>query len=184
MLLILYPMKGFKLCLEKCRFRHWHSLAIVMDVFQGWFKDGTKRTLDYRTMSALYMLLRVGFSCEFVLNYFFGNGSAFQWIVPSLVHVGIGCFFLTVKPYKQNWMNIVDGLMMTLLGMMCALCAIEGALGVVFAMILLPTVVFLLYIFWKGYLRCLPYLKRLFHKFNSLKCGRGNQVVPLCTWIL
>ena len=32
-----------------------------MDLFQGWFKDGTQGTRDYRSLSVLYMLTGVGF---------------------------------------------------------------------------------------------------------------------------
>ena len=37
-----------------------------MDTFQGWCKDGTEGTYDYRPLSALYMILRVGFIGEFL----------------------------------------------------------------------------------------------------------------------
>ena len=41
----------------------------IMDIFQGWYKDGTEGTYDYRPLSPLYMLLRlVLVSTYFVLQ--------------------------------------------------------------------------------------------------------------------
>ena len=35
---------------------------MVMDIFQGWYKDGTEGIYDYRPLSALYMLRRLVFA--------------------------------------------------------------------------------------------------------------------------
>ena len=40
----------------------------IMDIFQGWYKDRTEGTSDYRSFSALYLLLRIGLSCEFAVS--------------------------------------------------------------------------------------------------------------------
>ena len=34
----------------------------------------------------------------------------------GLLHVALGTVFLALKPYKKNWMNHVDGLLLVLLG--------------------------------------------------------------------
>ena len=39
---------------------------MIMDTFQGWYKDGTEGTYDYRPLSALYMLLRMALVGEFL----------------------------------------------------------------------------------------------------------------------
>ena len=39
---------------------------MITDTFQGWYKDGTEDTYDYRPLSALYMLLRISLVGEFL----------------------------------------------------------------------------------------------------------------------
>ena len=123
-LLILYPTKCFKCCLEKCGFRRWHALAIIMDVFQGWYKDGTNDTRDYRALSALYMILRMCAASSLNVFHMFQYDTKYnslEWSLPSLVYVGLGCFFLVIKPYKKSWMNTVDGLVLINLGVIMIL---------------------------------------------------------------
>lgn len=159
LILLLFPTRCFKRCLECCRFRHWNSLSIIMDVFQGWYRDGTNGCCDFRVMSALYMILRICFACEFIINRMFGTGLALEWIVPSLVHIGFGCFYLTVKPYKKSWMNTVDGLVLIVLGIACNIIIVDDNATFVLALLLVssPLIVACLYVMWK----CLLKLKLL-----------------------
>ena len=86
-----------------------------MDVFQGWFKDKTENQVDYRSFSALYLLLRILFallSIAIVLNIF----SQYYWYFFGVFHILLGAMFLTVKPYKKKWMNHADGLFLFTLG--------------------------------------------------------------------
>ena len=153
-LLLLYPTRCFKRCLEKCRFRSWNTLSILMDVFQGWYKDSTNGTADFRALSALYMILRLGFASEFVLVLLFQyrtHYNAFEWTLPSLVHIGLGCLYLTLKPYKKNWMNVVDGLVLILLGVIVVLVIVGDDYTLVLVGLLssLPTFVVLVYFICK-----------------------------------
>lgn len=183
--LLLYPTKCFKKILERCRFRRWNSLSIIMDIFQGWYKDGTDGGRDYRALSALYMLLRFGFASEFVLVLMFQYSTrynAFEWTLPSVIHVGIGCFYLVIKPYKKNWMNTVDGLVLVLLGLITSMIIISGDLtfGLALLLTMLPGVVALVYAavrffknmscFVTAFGKCAKCLRQCF-------CGRGREVV-------
>ena len=87
---------------------------MIMDIFQGWYKDGTEGTYDYRSLSALYMLLRVALSCIFVVVLL--NGIRSDWYLFGLSHVFLGTFFLIVKPYKKKWMSESDGLILVSFG--------------------------------------------------------------------
>ena len=40
-----------------------------------------------------------------------------KWIVTGLLHVLLGNLFLIAQPYKKQWMNVVDGLILTLIGL-------------------------------------------------------------------
>ena len=86
---------------------------MVMDIFQGWFKNGTNNVnlVDFRSFSAFYMLLRILFaliSVTVVLNIF----SQHHWTVLGLFHVILGVLFLMIKLHKKDWMNRSDGLIL------------------------------------------------------------------------
>jgi hypothetical protein len=90
-------------------FRRWDILHLVMDIFQGWFKDKTENHIDYRSFSALYLLLRILFALvgiAIILNIIIRH----FWSLIGLFHVLLGSLFLAVKPYKKKWMNHADGL--------------------------------------------------------------------------
>ena len=96
---------------------------MIMDTFQGWYKDGTEGTYDYRPLSALYMLLRVGLVGEFltVIALSPQSNGALKWFITGYFHILLGSLFLTAKPYKKKWMNNVDGLILTVIGIYCCL---------------------------------------------------------------
>ena len=115
LLLLLYPTKLFRKCLSCCGFRRWDILHLVADVFQGWYKDGTEGTLDYRALSALYLLLRVALGGVFLTEIYFNNKVG-AWYIIGMCHIFIGTFFHIAKPYKKNWMNCIDGLIIVFIG--------------------------------------------------------------------
>ena len=128
LLLLLYPTRLFRKCLSLCGFQRWDILHLIADVFQGWFKDGTEGTLDYRALSALYMLMRIvcgaGFLFLVVYRHHYILGSYFL----GLSHIFLGTFFLTAMPYKKKWMNVVDGLIMLTIGMVLLISIFDNKL--------------------------------------------------------
>ena len=137
LLLLLYPTRLFKKCLNCCRFRRWDILQVVADIFQGWYKDGTEGTQDFRAVSALYFLLRIVLSTLFILLVFY-RYRPYQWYVVGLFHVFLGVFFLVAKPYKKYWMNYIDGLLILWIGVLVHVHANKSSLvvGVLFGTIL------------------------------------------------
>ena len=88
---------------------------MIMDIFQGWYKDGTEGTYDYRPLSALYMVIRLVFgSTCFVMLV--PNEFRLFVFVTGVLKVLLGVMFLTVKPYKMKWMSHTDGIFLILLG--------------------------------------------------------------------
>jgi hypothetical protein len=49
LLLLLYPTRVFRGCLRFMGFRRWDILHLVMDIFQGWFKDKTENQYNLIT---------------------------------------------------------------------------------------------------------------------------------------
>ena len=117
--ILLYPTRLFRRFLICCGFQRWDILHMIMDTFQGWYKDGTEGTYDYRPLSALYMLLRIGLVGEFLTVIGLQSGGVLKWIVTGYFHVLLGIFFLVAKPYKKQWMNTVDGLILMVIGVCC-----------------------------------------------------------------
>jgi hypothetical protein len=104
LLLLLYPTRLFRAYLRFMGFRRWDILHLVMDIFQGWFKDKTENHIDYRSFSALYLLLRILLALvgtAIVLSEY----SWYYWSLIGLFHILMGALFLTVKPYKKKWMK-------------------------------------------------------------------------------
>ena len=89
-----------------------------MDVFQGWFKDGTQGTRDYRSLSALYMLIRVGFVFMVLALHItdIKTDDLMEWIGPGITQISFGVFFFVFKPYKKWWMNSADGICLVVYG--------------------------------------------------------------------
>ena len=110
LLLLLYPTRLFRKCLNCCGFRRWDILHLVMDVFQGWYKDGTEGTYDYRPLSALYMVLRIVLSFAFFELLMFRKYDIVLFkVVVRLLYALLWVMFFVLKPYKVNWMNYTDG---------------------------------------------------------------------------
>ena len=83
---------------------------MITDTFQGWYKDGTEGTNDYRPLSALYMLLRVNFVGEYLIIIDiseYGRGDL-KVFVFGLLQIGLGSFFFIAKLYKRQWVNIIE----------------------------------------------------------------------------
>ena len=114
LILCLYPTRTFKSCLHFMGLKRSDILHLIMDMFQGWYKDGTENTIDYRPFSALFMLLRIAFPFAVIATLF----EAFQhkWIIAGMFHIGLGMVFFTLRPYKKKWMNYTDGLFLYILG--------------------------------------------------------------------
>ena len=121
LLLLFYPTRFFRKLLRCCGFKRWDILNFVMDIFQGWYKDGTENTYDYRPVSALYLLLRI-----LIGGYFFvaviidsdNDHNISNWQTVGISHVFLGTLFLTLQPYKKCWMNQVDGVSLLMVGLL------------------------------------------------------------------
>ena len=93
-----------------------------MDIFQGWYKDGSDHegTRDYRYLSALGLVLRIGFSCAFIRVFLWDYKITVtrDWAVLGMLQILLGICLFAVKPYKREWMCHVDGLILMLVGIL------------------------------------------------------------------
>ena len=146
LLLLLYPTRLFRKCLSWCGFQRWDVLHLIMDIFQGWYKDGTEGTLDYRCFSSLFMGMRLLFACcisiFLVSSNYTDRSIQHLFIVLGLLHVLLGVVFLTLKPYKIKWMNFTDGALLTVIGVI-ALTYYVGSKIIYFSVIIFVSLLFL-----------------------------------------
>ena len=111
-LLILYPTRLFRKCVSCCGFRRWHALHMFVESFQGQYKDGTNNTRDFRMVSASFLILRI------LILFLFTNHHRTVSRTSELQGVLIACascFHAITRPYKLNFMNNVDIVILFLL---------------------------------------------------------------------
>lgn len=68
LVLLLYPLKVFQRLLASCKRIQWHPLRAFADKFQGCYKDGTNKTLDYRYFAGIFLLIRISYHLHVVVN--------------------------------------------------------------------------------------------------------------------
>ena len=111
-LLILYPTKLFRRCVSCCGFRRWHALHMFVESFQGQYKDGTNGTRDFRMVSASFLILRIVILVLFLNRH---RLSSHTLQLQCAAYVCFTCFYAITRPYKLNFMNNVDIVILFLL---------------------------------------------------------------------
>ena len=111
LLLLIYPTQTFQKLLGCLKIR-WPALHIFADVFQGCYKNRTDGRCDFRYFAAFYFILRVVIFLVRTLK-----PEVLIWTI-SAVCLGIGSLlFALLRPYKKNWLNILDSLILALLAL-------------------------------------------------------------------
>ena len=119
-ILILYPTQCFRKCINHFGFQRSEFLSKIIDIFQDSYKNGTEGTYNYRQLSALYMILKIGIACEFtfVVMVYDDKNAGLPWAITGLVLIGLGAVFFTIEPFRESWRNKFDGFVVTLLGLL------------------------------------------------------------------
>ena len=104
-LLILYPTTLFRRCVTGCGFWRWHALHMFVGSFQGWYRNGTNGTHDFRMVSASFLILRILILALFLNHH---RSSSSTLILQDAFFAGASRIHSITKPYKLNLMNNVD----------------------------------------------------------------------------
>ena len=112
LLLIAYPTITFQKMLSCLKIR-WPALHIFADVFQGCYKNRTDGKYDYRYFAAFYFILRI---INLLINVF-SYSSEIGWPLSVAVLIIGSLLFALLRPYKKNWLNILDSVLLALLGL-------------------------------------------------------------------
>ena len=110
-LLCCYPLRLFRKVLFVCCGRFQHTINLFMETFQGYYKDGTNGTYDWRFLAGLYPLLRIIIMLSFLHPDSTKNNSTMWCIIVS------GMFSL-VRPYKKPTHNHVNIVLLTIITFM------------------------------------------------------------------
>lgn len=90
---LLHPLR----CLSRCIGR-WPSLRICLDSYQGYYKDGTDGTRDYRWFSSLYLFSRIAL---FLVYAFIKN--AFFYPFSSILLLVVVALIVICQPFKSRF---------------------------------------------------------------------------------
>jgi hypothetical protein len=105
LVLLLYPTRCVsRLCGGRIKGRYWSAVKTFIEAFQGSYKDGTNGSRDYRTLPALYLLMRWVFAIS-NLTYI---GIPIVLLIAASIFMILAAFFGLARPYKTRRHNLVD----------------------------------------------------------------------------
>ena len=108
LILFLYPLKIFQKLLRSCKCVRWHPLHAFADKFQGYYKDGTDRSLDYRYFAGIFLLIRITYHLHAVIN------NRYSIFVTQVIPLVSAALFGILRPYKNDFYNRLDFTLLTL----------------------------------------------------------------------
>jgi hypothetical protein len=114
-LLILYPIKVFRLLLFKCRLstRTLATLNIFVEKYYSCYRDGTDGGKDMRSLASMYFILRV------IGTLIFQFTSLSTSLTTDVVlYTSYGMMIALVRPYKKAYMNVIDTLIIANLALL------------------------------------------------------------------
>ena len=174
LLLTLYPFKCFNRILSKCCL---DSIAIKMfvDKIQSHYRNGLDRGKDLRSLSSLYLCLRIGI---FIIA---GGIKATRllaniWSITGFIMLCTALTMAIARPYKKDSMNNIDTLLLFDLAMFCFTTS-SGRFMSARILLFIPMVVFIMAAGFKT-------IRRLYklHSSSSLDPlkGKCNKLVYCC----
>ena len=187
LLLIAYPTITFQKILGCLKIR-WQALHIFADVFQGCYKNRTDGTNDYRYFAAFYFILRIIILLVNVCNNLVGLG----WTLSTAVLIIGSLLFALLRPYKKNWLNILDSVILASVGLgtLWVLYNLETPQGkwiqLIEFIVALPMMYFVLYVAckllsWLGIVqKCQQKSRNICQSLKQRWRGRNMRQQELC----
>ena len=173
LLLLLYPIKCIRRFLYFVCCRRLHCIQAFADTFQGYYKDGTDGTRDYRSMASLQFIFRVVLNLG---NRWFASGipivNGMKYTIVMLIALSV-CY-LTIQPYKESYMNTTEGILYSIVAALSVLISAgvitypEGYIKhyisyyIIMFLILLPSIIVMFLFFRKLLMKTFlyDYMKR------------------------
>ena len=117
LVLILYPMKAFRLCLSKCRL-NFIAVNIFVDKVHGCYRNGLDGGRDMRSFSGLYFFLRILVFLTGQLSSKISKSLNEIWFPMATVCLITAFIVALLKPYKKAYMNYLDTLLLSNLALL------------------------------------------------------------------
>ena len=167
LLLLIYPTKTFQKLLGCLKIR-WPALHIFADVFQGCYKNRTDGKYDFRWFAAMYFIIRIILFVICVIP----NIATLGWTIAVIILIIGSLMFALLRPYKKNWLNILDSLILASLGLaalwICHNVETQGEwIQLVGFIIALPLVYFVVYVTYRVF-SWLEILQKCRRKLKSI----------------
>ncbi len=109
---VLYPMKWFQKCLNALKIQR-PALETFVNCYQGYYKDGTNDTKDYRWFSIMFFIFQLGMFTLFMIARSF-----YCYTLGTLAIMLLLFLHLSLQPYKEEFKiyNITDSLLLLIFG--------------------------------------------------------------------
>ena len=109
--LVIYPMRCFQKFLNKLKIQR-QAIDIFVNCYQGYYKDGTDGTRDYRCFSITFFLIQISMFTIFTLSR-----SSYVFPLGAFVMMLFMFAVLAVRPYKAQFKaySTIDAFMILLL---------------------------------------------------------------------
>ena len=149
LLLTLYPIKAFRLCLSKCRF-NVTGVSIFVDKVHGCYRNGLDSGRDMRSFSGFYFLLRVLAYFTPILSFKIERMNECYSL--GTIFLSSALIIALIKPYKKMYMNYLDTILLSNIALMCytlssGFCVLLMARG----LLLSPIIIFIVMICLKKF---------------------------------
>ena len=120
----LHPLRFLNRCIGR-----WPSFRICLDSYQGYYKDGTQGTRDYRWFSSLYLFVRIALFLvySFVKNSFFYPFAAFLLLIVVALIVICQPFKPQFRMYNTIHALLFLNLSMWFVSVICADISVQKA---------------------------------------------------------
>ena len=115
LLLAFYPIRYFRLVLEKCGLRGHMKLAldIFAEKFYNCYRDGLEGGKDLRSLASLYFFIRI---LTFLLIAV--QTEVIFFFVVAVIFCSTSLLIAIVRPYKKRYMNNFEVLVLTTMSLM------------------------------------------------------------------
>jgi CHASE3 domain sensor protein len=154
-----------------------------MDAFQGYYKDGTDGSYDYRSASCIGFLLRF-IVCVLLSSHSRKPDCNNRFVMgANLTLIAVSLFYAHVRPCKKQYMNVVESILYILAAVVVntSMCKTRGPsiFDHLLLLILMPSVLFVGAIVWKliGVLGILHQIKKVIVKMRPFS-KNDDEVKP------
>ena len=146
LLLILFSIKAFRLCLLKCHL-NFIAMQIFIDKVHSCYRNGLDGDRDMRSFSGLYFFLR---AAVYLTSSFSHLLTSYNISIDRRFAVGTLFFLITLtiaiaRPYRKAYMNYLDTAILFHLAILCYMLSSNvGALLLKKILLAIPIAVFIL----------------------------------------